>query len=52
MIEASQLIVFFVAFLTAELSHSEVYMGEICDDSVPCTVDKKGDIMLLHPEHI
>ncbi|KAI4892996.1 hypothetical protein NFI96_027323 [Prochilodus magdalenae] len=27
----------------AELSHSEVYMGEICDDSVPCTVDMKAE---------
>ncbi len=41
-----------MAFLTAELSHYEVFSGETYDDSVQCTVDIKGDIMLPQPKHL
>lgn len=41
-----------MAFLTAELSHYEVFSGETYGDSVQCTVDIKGDIMLPQPKHL
>lgn len=45
---SKSVIVFFVAFLTAEHSHYEVYSGETYE--APCTVDIKGDI--IQPKQI
>lgn len=35
---------------TAEPSHSDL-LSEISDDSIPCTVERKGDQTLLQPKH-
>lgn len=42
---------FFCGFVqTAEPSHSDL-LSEISDDSIPCTVERKGDQTLLQPKH-